>query len=298
MKKAMSIESSHRRVRTSAGTPSQWHGRFGLRRALAVAAATLALAGSAGISLAQGTELERLASDTVPIASYRVDHDHALGSGRGELRITEGGFEYRGTSEDESRHSRAWRYDDVKRIEVDAKKITIVAYEAGSIPLLPRQFPFVKDTIAVPAGAEHRYEFRLEDDEVAADVVRLLEARFPRSIATSVVPSDEAMLGRLDFEIPVFHRQRAGGRSGSLRVYERRMIFAADEPKASQAWRYVDVRSISRLSDRRIEVTTYEGQFGPGGKDYVFDLKRPMTDREYDTLWSRVYGARFSDREP
>lgn len=51
------------------------------------------------------------------------------------------------------------------------------------------------------------------------EVVQALFARFHRPIATSVIPNDEAKTSHLLFEIPVFHRNRAGGKSGMLRVY-------------------------------------------------------------------------------
>ena len=226
------------------------------------------------------------------VATYQVDHDHAIGSGRGELRITTTGFEYRGMSKDEARHSHVWRDEDVKRIDVERTKIKLTVYAAGSVPILPRQVPFVKETIAIPAGTEHDYEFHLRAGEIPRDVVGRLEARFPRPVETSVVPTDAESLGTLLFEIPVFHRERAGGHAGALRVYDRRVVFAADDTHDSRAWRYADVRSISSLGRFKFEVSTYEGQFGPGGRDYVFDLKRPMTDREYDALWSRMYEAR------
>jgi hypothetical protein len=227
------------------------------------------------------------------VTTFRVLHDHAVGSGKGVLVITPTGFEYRGT-DDEARHSHTWRDLDVKRLELDRQKITLTTYEAGSIPVLPRQLPFVKETVAIPAGVEHRYEFRLRDGELSPVVAAALEVRFPRPIASSIVASDAATLGELIFELPVFHRHRAGGHSGVLRVYARCVVFAA-ETGSSRSWRYADIRSISRLGDRRFEISTDEGQFGPGGRDYVFDLKRPMRDREYEGLWSRVYEHRFGE---
>src|SRR5215204_3235450 len=102
MKRAMSIESSCTLAAARAG---RWPVRFELRRALAFAAAALAVAGSGNISLAQVPKLEPRTSDAAQaVATYRVGHDHAIGSGPGELVITNSGFEYRGTSEDEARH--------------------------------------------------------------------------------------------------------------------------------------------------------------------------------------------------
>ena len=41
--------------------------------------------------------------------TYSVDHKHAVGIGKGELRITKAGIEYRGESKNESLHGRNWQ---------------------------------------------------------------------------------------------------------------------------------------------------------------------------------------------
>ena len=141
---------------------------------------------AAWLGLGAAAPLLAEASGDEFVASYQVDHDHAVGSGRGELRITATGFEYRGTSKDEARHSHVWRDGDVKRIDVERTKIKLTVYEAGSVPLLPRQVPFVKETKGIPAGTEHTYEFHLNAGEVSADVVGRILARFPRPVETSI----------------------------------------------------------------------------------------------------------------
>src|SRR5262245_56503741 len=64
-------------------------------------------------------------SEETPLATYQVKHDHAVGSGRGELRITASGIEYVGASEREKTHSKTWSYDDIKRIELSKRKVTV-----------------------------------------------------------------------------------------------------------------------------------------------------------------------------
>jgi hypothetical protein len=219
---------------------------------------------------------------------YKVEHDHGIGSGKGELRITDEGVEYRGESEDEVRHNHVWRDQDIKRFEIKQKKMRVVVYEAASILLIPRKAPFT-DGRSVRVGNEREYTFRLRDSEITADVVRELLARFNRPIATTIIPNRPEESGILIFEIPVFHRHRAGGESGLLRVYEHHVIFEADTEDHSRHWRYDDIRDIGRLGRYKFEIATYEGQFGSDGKSYVFDLKRPMTEAEFDSLWKRLY---------
>lgn len=230
------------------------------------------------------------------MATYKVAHDHAFGKGKGELRITDTGIEFKGEGKDEERHSRNWRDDDIKRLSIARDELRVTVYEAARIPLIPRKAPFT-DGKAVRTGTERDYVFRLREGEITPEVVSALLARFNRPVETSVIPggvtasvtlNDEGE-SKLLFEIPVFLRHRAGGRSGMLRIYEQYVVFNADATGASRFWRYADIRDIGNLGRYKFEIATYEGQFGVDGKSYVFDLKRPMTEAEYESLWAKVY---------
>jgi hypothetical protein len=229
-------------------------------------------------------------ADAEPLAVYRVRHDHAIGSGAGELRITPTGFEFLGEGE-EARHSRVWRDEDLKRIELRAHEIEIFAYEAARVPVLPRELPWVDETKSLRIGTERQYEFHLVEGEVPADVVRALLARFKRPVASTVVPNETDDSGKLLFEIPVFHRHVSGGEPGMLRVYERHVVFAAEAEDHSRHWRYSDIRDLGRLGRYQFEIATWEDKRWTDGKSYVFDLKREMTEAEYEALWTRLYGG-------
>jgi hypothetical protein len=236
----------------------------------------------------------------MPLATYKVRHDHAIGSGAGVLVITAEGFEFRGDG-DEAEHSRAWRDEDVKRIEIRTGEIEIFAYEASRIPVLPKQLPGVDRTKSIRTGTERQYEFHLVDGEVAPEVVRALLARFKRPLATTVVPTAPEDSGELLFEIPVFHRHASGGESGVLRVYELHVIFDAGASDHSRHWRYSDIRDIGRLGRWKFEIATWEDKAWTDGKSYIFDLKRPMTEAEYETIWRKLYGTgagTFSSHAP
>lgn len=227
---------------------------------------------------------------------FKVAHDHRIGKGVGELRITGTGIEYRGESDDEARHTSVWRDDDIKRLEISKTGLHVVAYEAARIPLIPRKVPYSRGGKEARVGSEREHVFRLLDGEITPEVVNTLLARFKRPVKTSVIPNDTEESGKLLFEIPVFHRHRRGGASGTLRVYEERVVFAAEVDDQSRYWRYSDIRDIGRLGRYQFEIATYERQFAADGKSYIFDLKRPMTNAEYDRLWARVYESEQSPR--
>jgi len=258
-------------------------------RALMVVALTSA---AANISLAQDAPAPNATPtpDAEPaLYTYKVAHDHRIGKGEGELRITETGIEYRGVSEDEARHNGVWRDDDIKRLELSKTNLRVVTYEATQLPLIPRNTPKIREGKSVRLGSEREHEFRLIEGEITPEVVRTLLARFKRPVATSVLPNEDEESGHLIFEIPVFHRRRAGGASGTLRVYEDYVAFNSEQEGHSRYWRYDDIRDIGNLGRYKFEIATYEGQFGTDGRSYIFDLKRPMTSREYDQLWTKIY---------
>lgn len=243
---------------------------------------------SAVVSLATAQNQEAGKGAQPVNSAYKVVHDHAIGKGLGELLITDTGIEFKGEGEDEQRHSRTWRDEEIKRLSISRGELRVTVYEAARIPIIPRKAPFTNGK-AIRSGAEHDYLFRLREGEITPEIVGELLARFNRPIETSVLPNDDARSGKLLFEIPVFHRHRAGGRSGTLRAYEQYVVFNTDTAGDSRFWRYADIRDIGQLGRYRFEVATWEGEFGVDGKSYVFDLKRPLTEAEYETLWTKVY---------
>ncbi len=227
--------------------------------------------------------------EPTPLFTYQVAHDHRIGRNTGELLLTADGFEYRGTGQDEAGHSQNWRDEDLKPIAIKPREIRLTAYEAARYPLVPKQVPYSKGGKELRLGSEREHVFQLTEGEITPEVVSLLWARFPRPLASSVMPAESTAGGVLLFEIPVFHRQRPGGASGLLRVYEQYVVFAAEKAEAARFWRYTDIRDIGRLGRYGLEIATYEKQFAADGKSYIFDLKRPLAEAAYEKLWARVY---------
>lgn len=223
--------------------------------------------------------------------SYLVEHDHGIGSGKGELQITETGITFHSTDPKEVSHNRVWPDADIKRVEIFKKEIRLIVYESGRIVLLPGHFPFGKTRKSIPNGNEHTYNFHLCEEEISVNVVQRLLARFNRPLVTNVVQAEGKTGANFLFEISVFHRHRPGGESGMLRIYDQYVLFISNNEAHSRWWRYSDIRDIGRIGRSQFEVATYEGQWGTDGKSYIFDLKRTMTEAEYETLWKKLYGS-------
>ncbi len=230
-----------------------------------------------------------LAQESVTISiTYNVEHDHGIGLGKGELKITNENIEYLGLSKNEALHSHIWQDLDIKRIEINKKELRIVIYEESRLPIIPRKSPFT-DGKQVKIDNEHDYLFRLQDGEITEELATMLLKRFHCPIASSIVPEKDRETEKLLFEIPVFHRHLRGGTSGVLRIYKEFIIFDTETENQSRYWRYRDIRDIARLGQYKFELATYEGKLVTDGKSYIFDLKRLMTDMEYDNLWNKIY---------
>lgn len=262
-----------------------------IRQLVLIAPAALAVLFAAIVSQAKpvAQSPDPVTEGDASSVTYRVVHDHAVGSGNGELTITPTGIEYRGTGDHEALDSRTWNDTDIKRLELHSDRIKVYGYEAARIPILPPIPPFSHDSKAVRGGSERKWEFRLLDKHVDGALVSLLLERFTRPIGTSVLPDQTDLGDAMLFEVPVFHRHRRGGESGLFRVFERHVEFRTEADGHSRWWRYADIRDIGRVGRMQLDLATFEDQFGTDGKSYLFDLKRPMTGREYDALWKRLY---------
>lgn len=199
--------------------------------------------------------------------TFRVEHDHAIGSCKGELLINQDGVEYR-TGKKE--HARKWTYTDIEMMKLRSpRKVEILTYESARMKL----------------GRDRTFEFKVLDKEVTKDVSDFLLNRVERPLSTTFVASVE----KPQYSIPVRHRQSFGGDQGTLKIYADGIAYDSVGTKSSRLWRWTDIQSISRMGPYQFAVTTYEPKFGGPTRTYNFDLKERMDDDAYDFVWSRIY---------
>ena len=199
--------------------------------------------------------------------TFRVEHDHAIGSCKGELLINQDGVEYR-TGKKE--HARKLTYTDIEMIKLRSpRKVEILTYESARMKL----------------GRDRAFEFKVLDKEVTKDVSDFLLKRVERPLSTTFVASEE----KPQYAISVRHRQSFGGDQGILKIYTDGVAYDSVRTKSSRRWRWSDIQSISRLGPYQFAITTYEPKLGGPTKTYNFDLKERMDDGVYDFVWSRIY---------
>ena len=200
---------------------------------------------------------------------YEVEQDRTIGHRDGELIISENGIEYHARKR--ANENRQWTYrGDIKVLEIlSPTKIRIWTY---------------KDRGAL-LGKDESLTFKLVDAELDQKVSDFLRERLPRGFVTSFVEEYGTLLAK----IPVKHSHRLGGCEGLLKVYPDRLIYDSETGHDSRSWRWTDIRSVGRPDIYRLDIETFEPQFGASSRSFNLTLKEQMPDRIYDLVWSQIY---------
>jgi len=187
--------------------------------------------------------------------AFQVRHDHLIGSCTGDLVFTETGVEYRTAKTDDAR---TWDYEDIQRLELSPRRITILTYEGRRLEL----------------GADRTFHFDLLNGEVNEGFRREMETRLTRPLVSSVIPERE----HARYTIPARRKRLiGGGPQGVLELGDRYLVFRGESADESQIWRYDDLQSIGSTGAYQLRVD-----------NHVFDLKRRLRTEEYDFLWDKV----------
>jgi hypothetical protein len=198
---------------------------------------------------------------------YTVRQDLAIGARDGELVITTEGVRYR--SED-GEHGGTWAYRDIRLFEIlSPTRVRIHTYE--DIPRL--------------LGKDKTFTLEIVRAELTREVSEFLRGRIARPFVTAFADEEGPPVA----EVAVKHNHRLGGCQGVLRIYKGRLVFAARDGDHSRSWRWTDLRGLGRADQYRLEVVTYEPQFGGQGRSYTFALKEPLADETFDLMWTSVY---------
>jgi hypothetical protein len=193
-----------------------------------------------------------------------VEHDHLMGSCRGELIVGADGIGFRSKE-----HPREWSYRDIKVLTLEHPRvIKIVSYESTWLRL----------------AGDRQYEFRVLEGDLTAVLNEVARSRVGRILVTNLVAAPDEPL----HTIPARHRHRFGGCQGTIRLFSDRMTYEAADAEDSRLWRFSDIRSVSRSGPYSLSIVTFEPQLGGPTRTFSFDLKDRLDDGAYDFLWSRI----------
>jgi hypothetical protein len=195
--------------------------------------------------------------------TFEVRHRHLHGGAVGTLRVTADAIVFTETGKHED-HSRTWRFADLHQLTLSDTTLRILTYEDD-----PKQF-----------GRDRRFLFDQLPQGMPAQLYPLLldrmDQRFVAAIGSN--PSDAA------WRIAAKLLRGTGGSQGEIAVSAGGVVYRTDSPEQSRTWRISDIDSISSGGPFDLTITTFEDS----GRDFRFQLKRALTEREYDSLWRAV----------
>ena len=199
--------------------------------------------------------------------SYKVQQDRLIGHRDGELIISTDHVEFRAKKE---KNTRSWAFGEIKLFEIlSPTRVRIWTYQNQKLLL----------------GQEESLTFKLIEGQINQQVSDFLRERITRPLVTSFTNEESGSLA----QIPVKHLHRFNGCQGVLEVYADRLVYEAEDGHDSRSWRWTDIRAVGRSDIDRLEVLTFEPQFGGPKRKFNFILKEPLADKTYDFIWSRVY---------
>lgn len=207
---------------------------------------------------------------------FDVVHDHAIGSCRGRLAVSEAGVSFESQKRE---HSRQWKFADIQELRLEPKGLRVLTYEDRRWRL----------------GADRAFEFTFSAAP-AAQQARELEQVLAAHLDRRLVVGLAQVPGPALYRFPAKHRHAAGGCEGVLSFGQETAGYSTEEPGHSRTWTYRDIESISSSDPFHLTINTYEHQsFHYGSRrTFAFQLKEPIRESAYNELWRKVNTDRLS----
>ena len=188
--------------------------------------------------------------------AVEVEHRHLHGGSPGMLEVTDQGIEYTEISKT-AKHNRRWKYEEIQQLELSDSSLRILTYE-------PHNREFVFDRL--PKGFADRVYPMWKDK---------LDQRFVAGVA--------------DPDVKTLEEFRVKG--GTLLFGEDRIVLRGKE---SRTWRFSDIENIASAGPFDLSIVTFErhGLWKAEGREFRFQLQRPMEEARFNDLWRRVTRVR------
>ncbi|MDP9170767.1 MAG: hypothetical protein M3N54_09135 [Acidobacteriota bacterium] len=195
---------------------------------------------------------------------YQVRHRHLRNGAPGVLRIDDNSISFQESGK-QAKHSRTWKYDDIQELTLSADTLRVVTYEDNRREL-GRDRVYVFDRLPAGLAADWYPRFRLK-----------LDARFVAALADDPLPAE--------WQVPAKLLHGRTGSQGILLVGAASVVYKSAQPGESRTWRIADLENVSTSGEFDLTVNTHE-------REFRFQLKQPLAEAQYQTLWLRVNRAR------
>lgn len=214
-----------------------------------------------------------------PPFSAEVRHRHMHGAGTGTLRVSADGVAFEETGK-KSDHSRTWKFDDLQQFELSIERIRIITYE----------------DVRWQFGRDREYVFDDLPDGFAADLNAFLADRLDQRYVAALATGG----GTARWEMAAKMLEGRNGANGMLRVADDRIVFETEKDGVSRTWRINDIQNVASAGRFELTLTTYERAAWHHGapREVRLQLKQPLTDERYNSLWRSVQRAQGLDLFP
>jgi hypothetical protein len=221
-----------------------------------------------------------LAATFAPAAEleFRVRHERLLKDRPGLLAFDETGVSWREVHPKKKPQKLAhgrWSYADLQQLYLAPGRVVLLTYQ---------------DRTKWLAGVDREFEFLLLPKQDLRPAYAFLKDRLDERFVAAF--DDEA--GPLLAELPVKHTRLFEGSEGALRIGAERLVYSTSRQEQTRTWRWDDVETLERPDARTLIVTTHERAISHYGsrRDFRFQLKRPLDDAQFETLWKRLHRGR------
>ncbi len=206
-------------------------------------------------------------------ARVAVRHVHGHGGANGTLEAGADGIVYREEG-GKAEHGRTWRYGDIEQLTLTPEAVTVVTYEDRKWEL----------------GRDREYVYRLKEDGAARKLYAVLGARMDGRLVAWVAEGDGKPVWRTGAKM----LRGWAGVQGELEIGAERIVFRSGAKDGSRTWRRRDIENISREGPRGLAITSGEksARLHAGPREYRFQLKREMSEEEYNEVWRAMEGGK------
>jgi hypothetical protein len=170
--------------------------------------------------------------------------------------------------------SRAWQWDDIQQLTLTPDELRVLTYKDSTWR----------------AGRDREWTFERLPKGQAEDLYSFLR----EVLDTRLVPALAVVPAQVLWETPVKLRRAFGGSEGTLIWGADSVAYRSDERDESRTWRIKDIEGVSSGDPFDLTITTSErqGLWRGGPSDFRFQLKRPMPDDRYQSLWRQVHRSK------
>jgi hypothetical protein len=191
-------------------------------------------------------------------ADFPVSHVNCTHDRPGTLSVTADGVEFKETKRQKHPHDFHWTWNDIQRLTLFPNRLEITTYKDVKWLL----------------GRDREFTFTGKDLDAAYP---LLHGPIPRRLVAEIARTAFEVTQRL----PAKRLEGRAGFEGTLLFGPGRIVFESETLRGSHTWMIEDVDNVSTSDPLELTVSSL-------GTDYRLQLKRPLPESLYQSLWRAV----------